>query len=97
MAKHSIIHGKDRSHGHHSSLTSVVRVFWANVQTRLQRQHKVSAPRARKAVLTYRRRVGDVALNQGEIETAADIASAVRAGGFPAIRGTLDRRATAEA
>ena len=97
MPEQPIAHRMMRNGGGRVNLLVVIREFWADVQTRLQRYHKLSLPQARDAVRTYRRRVGNVALNQGKAETAADIASAVRGGGFAPISRPRQTRATVEA
>jgi hypothetical protein len=48
--------------------------------------HRLRPEVAKKAMTQYRRRVGIVALNQGDAKTALDIAFAVRKGGFAPIR-----------
>ncbi len=68
------------------SLAQVVKIFWSDVNTRLVGKHRVAPPLAARGVRTYRRRVGSVALNRGVTETAADIAAAVKNGGFPKIK-----------
>jgi hypothetical protein len=67
------------------SINKIIQDFWVKVNVRLVKVHRVSPMAARKAVRIYRKRVGNIALNRGELETAADIAAAVRHGGFRAV------------
>jgi hypothetical protein len=68
------------------SLGTVIRRFWVEVNGRLVKLHHVPPVKAKKAVVTYRKRVGNVALNRGAAETAQDIAAAVRRGGFRTLK-----------
>ncbi len=74
-------------------LNLVIHRFWSDVNRRLVNVHRIAAPSAKRATTAYRRRVGNVALNQGDIETAADIAHAIRNGGFVKI-GRVHSRAS---
>lgn len=67
-------------------LARITRQFWDKVNGRLVKVHRVRKVDAQKAVAVYRSRVGDVALNRGEAETASDIAAAVREGGFRIVK-----------
>ena len=70
------------------SLTMITRQFWSSVNRRLVKIHRVEPSSAEHAIRVYRRRVGNVAMNRGPVETAQDIASAIRGGGFAPIRRT---------
>lgn len=77
---------KTTTRGSGISLRVVTREFWSGVGQRLVQVHRIRPHAAKHAMVVYRRRVGNVAMNQGPVETAQDIASVVRAGGFPPIR-----------
>lgn len=81
---HNIITGTRRA----PSLTRLIQNFWRDVNGRLVKVHRITPSQAKRAVLIYRRRVGKAALNRGELETARDIAAAIRRGGF----GRLPRK-----
>lgn len=67
-----------QSNGKRPSLAAVKKGFWTEVRLNLVKSHRLRPEIAERAVNSYRRRVGVVALNAGSEETAADINASVR-------------------
>jgi hypothetical protein len=67
------------------SLRTVVMEFWMNVHRLLVSKYRIPSSTAMKALKTYRRRVGNVALNSDAADAADAIAAAVKRGGFAPI------------
>ena len=63
-------------------IAKVIMNFWSGVTMRLVKTHRLEPETAKRAVRVYRKRVGNVAMNGGPLETSRDIASAVKSGGF---------------
>jgi hypothetical protein len=67
--------------------------FWVRVEELLQKQHHLTAERARQGIVEYRalldsKRVGDIIYHQEPEQVANTIAGAVQQGGFQTL-GTV--------
>jgi hypothetical protein len=64
------------------SLQSFEPQFWRDVEDRVVKVHRIDPVKAKQGTATYRKRVGQTAMNLGLAGSAASVANAVRMGGF---------------